>query len=471
MKEIVFTTGLAYGEETKGNNVGFLTQKLKAHTNIRSGGCQAGHHFTCDDGLKQTFDLYGSGTFFGAETYLRDMVIDPVFLFREAIELESKGVKDPLKMIYVDQNCLSITPYHGALSRFKELTRGQNKKGTTGIGVGEAIRDSSNPNLTITVKDSFKGRDYLMEKIEAIRLHQLEQARKIYDSLSEKNNLPDQAYQELDLLNNTDLVADVADSLWYIKDLVRIVDQDYFNDLMIRDGNIVCESSHGALLHPQHGFTPYVTQVDPTSKELIDTVKNSEYSGKIVRLGISRCYFTRHGAGPLVSYSPELTQKIQESSDNNTCNEWLGEFRNGAYDLVAMRYAINLSGGKTSFSGLNISYLDVLPNFSQWPVCESYVLDKPKSLLEKFFYLDHRQHIIGIKLYHGRNLQNQLQHQDQLSQLLFQCQPEISYLRPTKDKKLDQIFMDYVEEKLELPVVVAAYGPKPSDRHFRTNLT
>jgi adenylosuccinate synthase len=469
MKEIVFTQGLGCGEETKGNNVGFLTEKLSAHTNIRTGGCQAGHHFTREDGQEQMFDLYGSGSFSGAETYLRDMVIDPIFLFHEAMELESKGVQNPLDHMFIDQNCLSITPYHGALSRLKELLRGENKKGTTGIGVGEAIRDSADPQLALRVKDFYFRREFLHDQVERIRQYKLKQAEELMASIPTDQKLSDQVYQELKLLNDKDLAENMVDSFCYLKDFVNVVDETYFDNLLNREGNIVCESSHGALLHPWYGFVPHVTQIDPTSQELLQSVKDRQYSGKIIRLGISRTYLTRHGAGPLVSFNQELTQSIPETH-NNCHNDWLGEFRNGAYDLVALRYALDLSGGRESFTGLNLSHLDVLSKFSQWPVCESYTLDQPRSILENYFDLDSQGQIIGIKLYRNRQLSDQLEHQTKLTELLNKCQPNFTYLKPTADKKLDQVFIEYVEDKMKLPVVVVAYGPKPSDRHFRYDL-
>jgi hypothetical protein len=47
----------------------------------------------------------------------------------------------------------------------------------------------------------------------------------------------------------------------------------------------------------------------------------------------------------------------------------------------------------------------------------------------------------------------------------------LTYLKPTSGKNLDQVFIEYVEDKIKLPVVVVAYGPKPNDRHFRYDLT
>ena len=108
-KEIVIATGMGFGEEAKGATVEWLSRKLNAHTNIRSGGCQSGHQIVLENGIEHQFTHFGAGTFEGAKTHLVDMVISPVDLFREAVELEEKGVKNPFSLVTVDGKCLTIT--------------------------------------------------------------------------------------------------------------------------------------------------------------------------------------------------------------------------------------------------------------------------------------------------------------------------------------------------------------------------
>src|SRR4030043_1443185 len=95
-KYFVIVNGIVLGEEAKGNTVQALVRKLKAHTVWRSGGWQGGHHIKHDDGREIALSFFGAGVFEGADTYLKHMVISPVELFQEAIQLENLGLSNPL---------------------------------------------------------------------------------------------------------------------------------------------------------------------------------------------------------------------------------------------------------------------------------------------------------------------------------------------------------------------------------------
>jgi len=462
-KEFITVTGLGIGEETKGASVEWLSKELNAHTITRSGGCQGGANVVLEDGREQMFSNFGAGTFNGVRTHLIHMVINPVDIFMEGIELEKKGVSRPFDLMTIDNNCLVLTPYHSAISRFREIMR-DDKKGTVGKGVGEAIRDSNNPNISIRVKDFFTDKEDLKLRVEAIREYKLKQAIEIIQS-KKITNLSEDAEAELKLLEDRKLVELTVDSYKALINLVKVVDEDFFDFLINKDGVIINESSHGALLHPWYGFVPHVTQIDPTSQDVLSTLKMHDYKGKIYKFGVSRCYATRHGAGPLVSFNPEMTKTIQETHNNRPeDNAWIGEFRNGNFDLVATKYASEISGG--NFNGLMISYLDQLKRFGEWQVCEAYDFDGNKEGLSDYFNIENGI-IRGIKVYPNKRNSEHLSHQLKLTQLLKQCRPVLKTLKPNKDKDLTNVFLDYIEEELQVPVVLAAFGPKMSDRVIR----
>lgn len=146
---------------------------------------------------------------------------------------------------------------------------------------------------------------------------------------------------------------------------------------------------------------------------------------------------------------------------------WLGEFRNGYYDVVALQYAIKISGGRETFDGLMISFLDVLAKNKEWPVVEAYTYEgEPASNLDQYFELKEGK-IVGIKVHPDAGDQAHLDYQKRLTELISKCQPVLTILRPEKDKSLEQVFLDFVEKKLEIPVVAVARGPKAEDREIR----
>jgi adenylosuccinate synthase len=172
---------------------------------------------------------------------------------------------------------------------------------------------------------------------------------------------------------------------------------------------------------------------------------------------------TRHGAGPLVSFDSQLTALIQETH-NSAGSDWLGEFRNGHYDLVAMRYALKVCG---HFDGLMISYLDILQKFTSWQICEGYTYKGVATDLDDYFELT-GDTITAIKFRTDSGDSDYLQAQTRLTQLLKDCQPILTTLTATSDTTLEQIFLDYIEAKLQLPVVAIARGPKAADREIRS---
>ncbi|MCL4384213.1 adenylosuccinate synthetase [Patescibacteria group bacterium] len=464
-KEFVFVTGLATGEETKGACVEWLANQLNAHTIWRKGGWQAGHFIVTGDGREQMFSHFSSGTFNRVPTYLNQMVISPADLFEEAMQIEGKGVANPLSLITLDESCLVTTPYHGAISRFREIMRGDDKKGTVGKGVGDALRDADDPTISIRVREFREEERALLAKVEAIRLRKLEQAQEIVSQIG-KGQVTTEAEAELAVLGDKEIGPLVVQSFKYLADLVEITDERYLSELLQRRGVMVCESSHGTLLDARWGYAPYGTQVDPTPGPVATLLDRHLYQGERVHLGVSRCYLTRHGGkAPFVSYSPELTRSIGETH-NSASSDWYGEFQNGFYDSVALNYSLKVSGRQQPVNGLMISYLDKLADKSEWPVCESYQYKGNQKNLEDYFEIQNGL-IIGIKFNPSKDEKARYQHQLELTQLLKQCEPILKVLIPEKGKTLEEVFLGYVEEKLGLPVVAVARGPLASDRSFR----
>lgn len=456
MKEkIIIPTGLGAGEETKGEATRFFARVVNADTVWRSGGCQSGHHIMAEDGREQVFSHYGSGTFEGRKTYLKHMVISPTDLFDEAIQLEEKGVTNAFELMTIDQSCISITPFHGAISRLREIMRGEDKKGTIGMGVGDAIKDSSDPTLTVTAGDFFEEKNKLIEKVEKIRQHKLRQALEL---IKDKTKTSENIERELEVLNSEYLVQDTVDSFKYTSKLFKISGDKFLTDLIARGETLVTETSHGALLHPKYGFIPHTTQIDPTGQDILKTLTEKKYTGEIVRVGVTRCYATRHGAGPMVSFNEEMSKSIKETHNNEKqiWNEWLGAFRNGNFDMVATKYSLEISGGKETFKGLIISYMDELAKYDKWTVCEGYRLPK-----------ENGGGIINeIKIKPEIEGKSHFQQQRELTDLLKKCTPVLKTLEKTENQSLEEIFVAYIEKELGVPVVALGYGP--GDRKIRT---
>lgn len=449
--------GLGIGEETKGAWVEFLAKLTQAGYIWRKGGPQSGHHLIIDDYTAAMLSHFGAGVFQGIPTYV-DMPIIPVELFIEAQILEGLGIPDPLSLMVINASCIVATPYHQAISRLHETLR-KNKKGTIGLGVGEAIKDALKyPELKIIAHDLKLSQAQLEKKIECVRKHYLSESHSLVKNieiLSEESRL------EIELLENSELVPEIAQSYCLLATLVTIRYENYLDEVISE--NSVIETSHGAQLHPRLGYVPHVTQIDPTGQDALRRLVNHNFRGTLNRFGVFRSYSTRFGAGPLVVFDETVTK--DEIEIHHKDDPWLGRFRKGHLDLVGLAYGIKICGAP-SLTGLMISYMDSLKGKDSWKVCVAYRYNGDKADLEKYFEIKGGQ-LTAIKLHPDNGTDSHLEHQKRLTELLWQCTPVFYPIYPRKDKNLEDTFIEFVEKYLGVPLVAVAYGPKMSDRHIR----
>lgn len=454
-QRFVFVTGLGIGEDSKGASVEFVTKQLNAHTVIRSGGPQSGHHLVHDND-SICLSHFGAGVFQGVHSHLM-MPIIPLSLFKEGLQLESMGVHDPFAQITVDSQCLVVLPFHSAMSRLREILR-LDKKGTVGLGVGEAIKLSrTHPELTIRARDL--SRSGLIDTIDQLRLLLLNWAEVL---IRESSQIPEAALVELSHLQDRELVSKLAESYTDFAALVEITDHQYLYNLLYRPGTIVCESSHGLLHHPRFGFVPHVSQIDPTSRGIFELLKFYQYPGEIIRLGTLRTHFVRFGAGPLVSYDQEFTDQFPEL--HNLSNDWLGTLRKGTLDLVALKYSQKICATSAPLSGLLLSHLDYLEDRVEWPVCIAYQCPDSAEDISDYFELQ-GDLITGIKLGADDGSSTFLKHQTRLTEYLKKCRPVVEYLR-TDSQSLTDLLIAKLEQELKVPVIGTAHGPHLNDREI-----
>jgi adenylosuccinate synthase len=83
-------------------------------------------------------------------------------------------------------------------------------------------------------------------------------------------------------------------------------------------------------------------------------------------LGITRAYTTRHGAGPLPTFSAGLTDRLADAG--NPWNRWQGSLRCGWLDLPLVRYAAAVAG---PLDGVVVNHLDQV-RLADCQVCDAY---------------------------------------------------------------------------------------------------
>jgi adenylosuccinate synthase len=408
----VIVVDLGYGDAGKGTVVDWLCSREGSRpvaAVVRfNGGAQAAHHVVTRDGRCHSFAQFGSGTLTpGVRSHLsRFVLVDPLALAAEAAHLASIGVTRALDLLTVDRDAPLATPYHQAANRAREIARGQNRHGSCGMGIGETASYAiAHPQDAPRAGDCASPR-LLARKLATLREH-------LTSELGEFAAPP---------------VRDVCDVYHAFAERVRLVDGGFLAS-MLRAGPVVFEGAQGVLLDEWRGFHPYTTWSTTTFANAEQLL--AEAGQTAVRLGVTRCYLTRHGPGPFVTEDPTLALP----EPHNGHNRWQGPFRTGHLDAVALRYAIEVTGGVDAIA---LTHLDTAARCPSLRVCRSYHVEgRPVTRL-------------------APGPPRDLDYQEQLTGMLATARP--AYSNPGGD------WPQIVEQETGAPVVLRSHGPTAAEK-------
>ncbi len=358
MKRAIITVGLGFGDEGKGATVDFLSRRVEADLVVRyCGGSQAGHNVQLPDGRRHTFSQFGAGTLARdsepPRTYLGpNVILDPLALLREAGHLSELGVRDPFRLLTIHPRCLVTTPWLQILNRLRELSRGDAKHGSCGQGIGEARSYWLKYGEDAVFAADLRHLDRLRHKLELQRQRTLLELQDFIDRIDAE------ALRDFDLWEvNADTVA---------CELHEALPEGLVIDAVIPEfRTAIFEGAQGVLLDEYRGFHPYTTWNTVTPHHAWELVHAMKVDAVSV-LGITRAYTTRHGEGPLPTFSPELTSRLQDPG--NPWNRWQGSIRCGWLDLPLVRYAVAVAG---LLDGIVVNHLDQVRQTECW-VCRDY---------------------------------------------------------------------------------------------------
>jgi adenylosuccinate synthase len=340
----VIVVDLGYGDAGKGTVVDWLCATTPVHAVVRfNGGAQAGHNVVTEDGRHHTFAQFGAGTFRpGVTTHLsRFALVDPLALAAEAASLAAVGVPDALDRLTVDGAAPLTTPYHRAANRARHTAV---LHGSCGVGIGETAA-------------------YALAHRDAPRVGDCRHPARLRRRLA---RLRDRLADQLGPLDAPS-VPDCVEAFTAFGSRVRITGDTHLPALL-RAGPVVFEGAQGVLLDERYGFHPYTTWSTTTfanAETLLAEAGASARCRGVRRLGVLRAYATRHGPGPLVTEDPLLCRP----EPHNPHGPWQGPFRVGHLDAVALRYALDVSGGADA---LAVTHLDRPAPL----ICRSYDIDR-----------------------------------------------------------------------------------------------
>ncbi len=340
--------GTQWGDEGKGKVVDILTEKADVVARCQ-GGANAGHTVMINDKLF-ILHLVPSGILHPDKTCIigNGMVIDLPELFSEMEDLERKGVHIDNRL-FISEDAHLVMPYHKVIEKIEEESKGKDRVGTTGKGIGPAYRDK-------IARCGIKLRDILYP-------HVFE--KKVEQNLGNSSHLLAKLKKE----ELSSLKTDCQEVLRYKARVVPLMADISLvvNEAISNGKSVLFEGSQGTMLDIDHGTYPYCTSsntsaggactglgVGPT---LIDEV-----------IGVVKAYTTRVGNGPFpTEFDDELCHAIREKGKEFGATTGRPR-RCGWLDLVMLKYSVRINGiGKVA-----LTKLDVLDDLNIIKVCVAY---------------------------------------------------------------------------------------------------
>ncbi len=345
--------GLQWGDEGKGKIVDFFAKDYDVIARFQ-GGPNAGHTLYVND-KKIVLHQIPSGVFHEGVTNLigNGVVLDAVTLKRECDTVASFGI-DLQKNLFISERTHLILPTHRALDKAAELSKGNDKIGSTLKGISPAYMDKTGRN-GLRVGDLLD-KNFTTSYIKLRLKHQ-----KLLDNYSFNEDI-------------SDWEQEFFEAVEFLKQL-NIVNGEYFINHKLQQGKkVLAEGAQGSMLDIDFGTFPFVTSSNTITAGVCSGLGVAPQKIREV-IGVTKAYCTRVGGGP---FPTELNDETGEQL-RQTGNEFgatTGRPRRcGWIDLVALRYACMING----VTKLVMTKADVLDAFKQLSVCTGYKLNGKES--------------------------------------------------------------------------------------------
>ncbi|MFN8618977.1 MAG: adenylosuccinate synthase [Dehalococcoidia bacterium] len=354
---IVVVVGGQWGDEGKGRIVDLLARKAKVVARY-SAGNNAGHTIVNERG-EFKLNLVPAGIFYPEKTCVigNGVAVDPAVLLGEIGMLQAKGI-DTSKLMLSDRAQL-VMPWHIALDKLDEASRGEHAIGTTGKGIGPCFIDKV-ARRGVRVADLLRAED-LVPRMKT----SLDYANKVITGVYGAEPIEFEPCYETYREYGQRLSPHIADV------------QEVVLDAHKRGDYVLLEGAQGSLLDLDHGTYPYVTSSVPSSSSGGAALGVGIGPTDIQRVvGVFKSYSTRVGNGP---FPTELFDDVATQLRDHGKEDGRGEYgtttgrarRIGWLDAVAARYSVRFNG----LAAVALTRLDVLDNLKTIKICTGYELD------------------------------------------------------------------------------------------------
>lgn len=341
--------GLQWGDEGKGKIVDYFAPRYDLIARFQ-GGPNAGHTLYVGD-KKIVLHQIPSGVFHEKTINLigNGVVLDPVTLKKECDTVASFGV-DVKKNLFISQRTNLILPTHRALDKASELSKGNDKIGSTLKGIGPAYMDKTGRNA-LRVGDLLD-KSFTTSYIKLRLKHQ-----RLLDNFNFQEDIS--AWEE-----------EFFDAIEFLKEL-NVVNGEYFiNDKISAGKKVLAEGAQGSMLDIDFGTFPFVTSSNTTTSGICSGLGVAPQKIRDV-MGVTKAYCTRVGGGPFPTELNDATGEELRKLGNEFGATTGRPRRCGWIDLVALKFACMING----VTKVIMTKADVLDNFADLKVCTSYKID------------------------------------------------------------------------------------------------
>lgn len=411
--------GAQWGDEGKGKITDLLAEKCDMVVRYQ-GGHNAGHTIWVN-GVKTVLHVIPSGVLHPhcLSVIGHGVVLEPENFLAELAKIKSvtKVTPDNLKL---SSTATVITSYHKLLDAARE-SQGPEKIGTTGKGIGPAYEDKVS-RRAIKVKD-------LLDKDTLVR--------RLSNGYAEKAILFKHLYQiEIPSIEQeVERLYRYGETLKdYVTDTFSLID-----DQLSKGKRVLYEGAQGILLDVDYGTYPYVTSSSTAGAGIYT---GAGIPGRHVEemIGVAKAYTTRVGEGPFpTELFDELGAEIQ--TKGNEFGATTGRKRRcGWIDIPLLRYSVKCS----HLTSIALTKLDILSNLKELKICYAYEVNG--KVVDCAYP--------GINLYNAKPLYK----------TFTPFTDDFSSGKPSKEL---EVYMNYIQESLGIPVGIYAYGPDRNQIVFR----
>ena len=341
--------GMQWGDEGKGKIVDYFAKDYDVIARFQ-GGPNAGHTLYVD-GKKIVLHQIPSGIFHEDKVNLigNGVVLDAITLKRECGNVAAFGV-DYKKNLFISERAHLILPTHRALDKASELSKGNEKIGSTLKGIGPAYMDKTGRNgLRVgNLLDKSFTTDYIKLRMKHQRL---------LDNFNFQEDI--NAWEE-----------EFFEAMEFLREF-KIVNGEYFINEKIQKGQrVLAEGAQGSMLDVDFGTFPFVTSSNTISAGVCTGLGIAPQKIKEV-FGISKAYCTRVGSGPFPTELNDGTGELLRKTGNEFGSTTGRPRRCGWIDLVALQFACMING----VTQIIMTKADILDELEELKVCNSYKIN------------------------------------------------------------------------------------------------